>query len=76
MIWKIFRFLILYILSRMPTDEEITEKIVSELGTIDIQNIIETQEIMNILKDDKNLFNHFVFIVGMLNQYIENDKDI
>ena len=60
----------------MPTDEEITEKIVSELGTIDIQNIIETQEIMNILKDDKNLFNHFVFIVGMLNQYIENDKDI
>ena len=61
----------------MPTDEEITENIVEKLGTIDIQNIIETQNIMRILfKADKDLFNHFVFIVAMLNQYIENDKNI
>ena len=25
---------------------------------------------------DEKLFNHFVFIVAMLNQYIENDKNI
>jgi|TARA_R100000808_G_C2155019_1_gene166630 chorismate mutase len=61
----------------MPTDEEITENIVEKLGTIDIQNIIETQNIMRILFErDEKLFNHFVFIVAMLNQYIENDKNI
>ena len=53
----------------MPTDEEITENIVEKLGTIDIQNIIETQNIMRILFErDEKLFNHFVFIVAMLNQ--------
>ena len=59
----------------MPTDKDISLKTLKELGQINIENIIETQEIMKRLAPEQELFNHFVFMIAMLNHYIENDEN-